>query len=82
MSRVALRRLASGSFESLSGSSKLSDETAVRSISIGAAWLASMSTTWAVSSDSSRCSERSARKLSNCSFVGSSPYSVRKHTSS
>ena len=58
-----MRTLASAAFESLSGSSKLSDDTAVRSISIGAAWLASMSTTLSVSSESSRCAASSRVEL-------------------
>ena len=82
ISRVALRTLASSAFESLSGSWTESAETAVRSISIGAAWEASRSITRAVSSDSVSASVSPAVNPSSSSRVGRCPRRIRNATSS
>src|SRR3954470_19998290 len=58
ISRVALRMFASSAFELLSGSQVESAETAVRSISIGAASAASRSITCAVSEWRERAAQR------------------------
>ena len=82
ISRVAFRKLASSAFEFLSGSSNESADTAVRSISIGSAWLASMSITDAVSSDSARDAASSRRNDSSSSPLGRWPRRIRKQVSS